>query len=172
MHATDVFIVDASPNEREDLVPLLEESFEGIYLWHARRTLKDIEVVKVATDADKNKLGLVMLKDLDKALGYVYYVAVARNFRLKGVGGKLLDYSLDYFFHRGKQEVLSSVEEDNYPSIELFRSRGFEEITMKELSKRYGRMRANYLRMKMWVVPGEQIWARKVSPSLNDDSTS
>ena len=39
-------VVDVPKGERERLVPILEESFEGLYLWHARRTLQSIEVVR------------------------------------------------------------------------------------------------------------------------------
>ncbi len=164
----DISIKEVPPDERENLNSLLEESFEGIYLWHARRTLKEIAIVRVATTAGGERAGLIMLKDLAKNLGYVYYVAVAQKFRRMGIGGMLLDDSLNYFFKRGIQEVYSSIEEDNEPSIRLFHSRSFKEISKGELSKRYGRIRANVLRMKMWIVPGEQLWMKELSARLND----
>jgi ribosomal protein S18 acetylase RimI-like enzyme len=160
-----ITIDDIHPNDRESLVPILEDSFEGIYLWHAKKTLKDAPVVRAATVQDE-VAGLVMLKDLDKTLGYVYYIAVGKRFRNMGIGGNLLDNSLDYFFNNGKIEVYSSIETDNIPSIALFRSRGFRATPTQALSKKYGYVKSNILRMKMFLVPGEELWAKELTRKL------
>jgi hypothetical protein len=41
-------IVDVPRKERADLEWILEESFEGWYLMHSKRTLRDIELVRAA----------------------------------------------------------------------------------------------------------------------------
>ncbi len=166
MQETEILIRDATREDREKLVHVLEEGFEGIYLWHAKKTLKDIDVVKVAI-LNSEVAGLVMLKDLDSRLGYVYYIAVARRFRGAGVGGKLLDYSLNYFSDRGKFEVFSSVEKDNEASLALFKSRDFRATSLQELSKRYGIVKANILRMKMLLVSGELLLAKELTSKLD-----
>jgi ribosomal protein S18 acetylase RimI-like enzyme len=166
MQETEIVIRDATRDDRENLMQVLEEGFEGIYLWHAKKTLKDIEVVKVAM-LNAELAGLVMLKDLDSQLGYVYYIAVARRFRGVGVGGKLLDYSLNYFSDRDKLEVFSSVEKDNEPSLRLFKSRDFRATSLQELSKRYGIVKANILRMKMLLVSGELLLAKELTSKLD-----
>lgn len=159
-------IRDVSPNEREELFPILEQSFEGWYLRHSKRTLKDIEIVREVRVNDE-RAGLVMLKDLGNKLGYVYYIAVAKKFRGRGIGGKLLDNSLSYFFDQGMQEVYASVEEDNEESRRLFESRNFKRTTRGQLAKKFGTINSFVLLRKMVTVPGEYILRRELSKSLN-----
>jgi ribosomal protein S18 acetylase RimI-like enzyme len=159
-------IRDVPFEERDNLVPILEEGFEGMYLWHAKKTLRDIELVRAA-NLNGEPAGLVMLKSLDKHLGYVYYIAVSTRMRGMGIGGKLLDNSLDYFFQKGMIEVYSSVEVDNEPSLKLFNSRGFRATSISELSRKYGMLKSNILRMKMLLVPGELLWVKELSPKLD-----
>ncbi len=161
----ELTIEDVPYEKRKDLVSILEESFEGMYLWHSRKTLEKIEVVKAATHRGK-KVGLAMLKRLDSHLGYVYYVAVSRDYRGLGIGGLLLDNSLEYFIESGVVEVFAAVEEDNVESIELFKSRGFDQISFSELAKKMGRLKAATLWSKMLVVPGELLLHKQISPKL------
>jgi ribosomal protein S18 acetylase RimI-like enzyme len=163
---SDVIITDVSPKEREELVPILEDSFEGWYLRHSKRTLSDIELVRQAK-VNEERAGLVMLKDLGNKLGYVYYIAVAKKFRGKGIGGKLLDSSLKYFFEHGMQEVYASVEEDNEESNRLFLSRNFKKTSRGELARKYGTINSFVLIRKMLIVPGEIILFRQLSPRLD-----
>ena len=53
-------IVDVPRKERAGLEWILEESFEGWYLMHSKRTLRDIELVRAATSSGK-PVGLVYL---------------------------------------------------------------------------------------------------------------
>ncbi len=155
------------PNERESLIPLLEDSFEGIYLRHSKRTLRESEIVKVARVSGE-RAGLVMLKDLGKKIGYVYYIAVGRKFRGRGFAGRLLDDALEHFFKSGMEEVYASVEEDNEESMRLFVSRGFKETGYRELSKKRGKVSAVLLYTKMWVVPGEILLCKELSQKISD----
>ena len=66
----DVVIVDVPARERASLGWILEESFEGWYLLHSKKTLRDIEVVRAAKSSGK-PVGLVMLKTLEGSTGYV-----------------------------------------------------------------------------------------------------
>jgi ribosomal protein S18 acetylase RimI-like enzyme len=163
---SSVLITDVPANEREELVPILEESFEGWYLRHSKRTLYEIELVKQAK-VNEERAGLVMLKSLGNRLGYIYYIAVAKKFRGKGIGGKLLDSSLSYFFDRGMQEVYASVEEDNEESSRLFHSREFKRTSRGELARKYGTINSFVLLRKMLIVPGEIILFRELSPKLD-----
>jgi ribosomal protein S18 acetylase RimI-like enzyme len=158
-------VADVPKGERDRLLPILEESFEGLYLWHARRTLQSIEVVRVARDAQGEDAGLIMLKVLAEGAGYVYYVAVPQRFRRKGVGGSLLDDALSRFERRGVLDVYASVEEDNAGSKALFGSRGFEEVDGSEMAERYGRLRSLLMYREMMVVPGEVLLGKRLGPS-------
>jgi ribosomal protein S18 acetylase RimI-like enzyme len=157
-----VEVADVPKGERERLLPILEESFEGLYLWHARRTLHSIDVVRAARTAEGEDAGLVMLKVLAEGAGYVYYVAVPPRFRRQGVGGRLLDDALSRFVKMGLRDVYASVEEDNLGSKTLFGSRGFERVDGSEMAKRYGRLRSLLMYREMTVVPGELLLGKRL----------
>src|SRR2546427_11622861 len=99
----DVVIRDVPARERTGLEWILEESFEGWYLMHSRRTLRDIELVRAAMSSGK-PVGLVMLKMLMEGVGYVYYIAVAKASRKKGIGKLLLEDGLRHFKRSSAQE--------------------------------------------------------------------
>jgi ribosomal protein S18 acetylase RimI-like enzyme len=152
-----VAIVDVPRWERPDLEWILEESFEGWYLMHSKRTLRDIDVVRAATSSG-NRIGLVMLKTLELGtVGYVYYIAVAKAQRKKGIGKMLLEDSLQHFKPAGVKEVFASVEHHNEPSEALFASEGFTRTNFGKVSKKYGNLRTLNMYREMLVVPGEVL---------------
>jgi GNAT superfamily N-acetyltransferase len=161
---TDVEISDVPRDGRDNLLPILEESFEGLYLWHAKRTLHSIGTVRVARTAlGREDAGVVMLKMLgDERAGYVFYVAVAERFRGQGIGGRLLDDAMAYFVAVSARYVYASVEEDNTESKALFHSRGFKELKGAEMAARYGRIRALLMYREMMVVPGELLLCKQI----------
>ncbi|MEM0074867.1 MAG: GNAT family N-acetyltransferase [Nitrososphaerota archaeon] len=152
----DIMIKEIPKEERDKLELILDRSFEGMYLWHSKRTLRDVDKVFAAM-MDDEFAGLVMLKPLDYAIGYIYYIAVHPKFRQKGVASRLLDFSLDNFSKIKYKEVYATVEKVNYASLALFRSRGFTERSLGDLSSQYGRIRALSMLAKMRFVPGEII---------------
>src|SRR5438034_6531922 len=101
----DITIVDVPAGKRKGLEWILDESFEGWYLMHSKRTLRDVEVVRAAMSLDK-PVGLVMLKTLEGSAGYVYYIAVAKAERKKGIGKLLLADDLRLFKASKMEEVL------------------------------------------------------------------
>ena len=155
-------VVDVPKGGRERLLPILEESFEGLYLWHARRTLQSIEVVRAARTGEGEDAGLVMIKTLDEGAGYVYYVAVPPRFRRQGIGGKLLDDAISRFAKMGVRDIYASVEEDNVESKRLFGSRGFDRLKDSEMTARYGRIRSLLMYREMMVVPGEVLLVKRI----------
>ena len=158
----EIAVADVPKGERERLLPILEESFEGLYLWHARRTLHGIGVVRAARTAQGEDAGLIMLKELGEGAGYVYYVAVPPRFRRHGIGGKLLDDALSLFAQKGVREVYASVEEDNVESKSLFASRGFERVEGSKMAARYGRIKSLLMYREMMVVPGEVLLGKSL----------
>jgi len=147
-------ILEVSPAERASLEPILEESFEGWYLRHSRKTLHEISTVK-AVWVDGKPAGLAMLKMLDSDAGYVYYIAVARAHRRKGLASRLLDDALSYFSALGSRTVYASVE--NEESVSLFSSKGFRRTNFGELSKKHGLLGAISMYRGMVAVPGEVL---------------
>jgi len=164
---SEVEIVEVSREARIRLAPILDESFEGLYLWHAKRTLQSIEVVRAARTVDGEDTGLIMLKRLGHEAGYVYYVAVQPRFRRMGIGARLLDDALSYFAKSGVVDVYASIEEENVGSRMLFESRGFERLQGSEMAERYGRIRSLLMYREMMVVPGEVLLGKRLTGSKN-----
>ena len=158
----NIKITDVLAGKRRELDWILEESFEGWYLWHSKKTLRDIELVRAAVSSGKSA-GLVMLKTLEGTVGYVYYIAVARASRNKGIGKLLLDDALRLFKASNLKEVFASVEKENEPSEALFASEGFTKTSFGEVSKRHGSLHAANMYRAMTVVPGEILLRKAIA---------
>ncbi len=149
--------------ERDAAIPVLKDGFVGIYRWHAKRTLRSVSVVRAAWWRAE-LVGVAMLERLEPEVGYVYYLSVGAAHRHQGVGAALLDDALDRFRAEGIEVVYGAVEEDNEPSIALFRSRGFRRVERKETSYRDGGLGAWGLRSRMWIVSGEVLLGLRLGP--------
>ena len=147
---------------RELAIPVLKEGFEGIYRWHAKRTLRSVGTVRAAWTGGQ-LAGVAMLERLEKEVGYVYYLAVGASYRRSGVGRALLDDALDRFRSDAAQVVYAAIEEENVASQRLFRSRGFRVVARDETNWRDGGLGAQGLRTRMWIVHGEQLFGRRLS---------
>ena len=158
----DVAIVDVPKRKRAGFEWILEESFEGWYLMHSKKTLRNIELVRAAMSTGK-PVGLVMLKILVESVGYVYYIAVAKASRKKGIGKLLLEDALRHFKASKVKEVFASVEKDNEPSEALFASEGFTRTSFGQISKKHGSFHAINMYREMLIVPGE-VLLRKAIP--------
>lgn len=152
----DARILDLPPGARDPAVPVIRESFEGIYRWHANRTLREIPRVR-AVRVGEEVCGISMIERLAPEVGYVYYVAVSVAHRGTGLGGILLDDALRIFREARLEVAYAAAEEDNEPSIRLFRSRGFRSVERKELGWKEGGLGAWGLRSRMRLVYGEVL---------------
>ncbi|HYK93397.1 MAG TPA: GNAT family N-acetyltransferase, partial [Thermoplasmata archaeon] len=90
-----------SGNERDRAIPCLRDSFVGVYRWHAKRTLRDVERVRAISDARGDIVEVAMTEVLVPEAGYVYYIAVSQKERRQGLAGLLLDEAMDDFRERG-----------------------------------------------------------------------
>jgi len=165
--------MDVPPEERAQLDQILEESFEGWYLRHSRRTLAEAETVRAARISGE-AVGLIMLKTLEQGAGYVFYVAVAKAHRRTGVAALLVRDALGLFRAAGLTDAFASVEHDNTPSERLFAAEGFTRTSLGEVSKRFGLLHALKMYRMMVVVPGEVLLHRTleaVSRSARSPST-
>jgi ribosomal protein S18 acetylase RimI-like enzyme len=144
-----------------ELLPILDRSFEGWYLWHSKRTLRRVSLVRKAA-VEGRAVGLSMLKEVGEGVGYVFYLAVLPDFRRRRIGGSLLDDALSLFASQGESCVYATVEEDNEPSLALFRSRGFVEVGFDDLARLHGRLRAVYMLHGMTAVTGEVVLRREL----------
>jgi ribosomal protein S18 acetylase RimI-like enzyme len=108
-------------------------------------------------------VGLVMLKTLGKNVGYVYYIAVAKASRKRGIGKLLLEDALQHFKASNAKEVFASVEKDNEPSEALFASEGFTRTSFGDVSKKYGSLHTANMYREMLVVPGEVLLRKTIA---------
>lgn len=146
--------MDLIGDDRDRAIEALKESFTGIYRWHAKRTLRDISVVR-AIEVDGRVVGASMLERLAPEVEYVYYLFVAQKHRRAGIGRRLLDDALERFRQEGALVAYAACETDNDASLGLFRSRGFREVRRDEPGFREGGLGAWGFRSRMRIVPGE-----------------
>jgi len=156
-------LIDLTGADRERAVPVIVDGFVGIYRWHAKRTLREVSVVRAA-EVNGDVAGIAMLERLTSSVGYVYYLAVRSAYRRKGIGGLLLDDAVAGFVREGVRVVYGAAEHDNTSSIALFVSRGFRAVERRELGYREGGLGAWGLRSRMWLVSGEVLLGRRFAP--------
>ncbi len=156
-------LVDLEGADRERALPAIRDGFEGIYRWHAKRTLRDIARVR-AIEVDREVVGVAMLELLVPEVGYVYYLAVRTPWRHRGVGVRLLDDALDWFRASRARVVYAAAEEHNTGSLALFRSRGFRLVDRAEPGWREGGLGAWGLRSRMRIVFGEVLLGLRLAP--------
>ena len=154
-------LVDLPAGSREVAVPVLIDSFVGIYRWHAKRTLRKVPWVRGACLGEET-VGVSMLESLTPEVGYVYYLAVRAVHRGQGIGTLLLDDALDRFRRGRIRVVYGAVEEDNAASLSLFRSRGFRLVERRELGYAEGGLGAWGLRSRMRLVHGEVLLGKRL----------
>ncbi len=147
---------------RESLTVLLEQSFTGMYRWHAKRTLRSVRWVRRASIGGAD-VGLVMCTMLETGSGYIPYVAVSPSQRGQGIGGALLDDALHLLRSEAAREVFACVRPDNIPSIRLFGSRGFAVTGFRGLASSKGITRAARNFIRMVVAPGEKVFKKALS---------
>src|SRR5713101_2531892 len=111
----EITIIEVPSKQRYGLEWILQESFEGWYLMHSKRTLQHIELVRAAMSSGQ-PVGLVMLKILEGTIGYVYYIDVEKAQKKKGIGQVLLEDSLKIFRGRVAEKEDGRVVHDNAAS--------------------------------------------------------
>lgn len=161
----NVELIELVGDQRERAIPVLKDGFEGIYRWHAKRTLRGATWVRAALQQNEI-VAVSILERLDPEVGYVYYLSTSRNHRREGLGGVMLDDALDLFRRERTTVAFGAAEEDNLASQALFRSRGFRVVERKELGFREGGLGAWGLRSRMTLVGGEVLMGLRLSPSV------
>ena len=152
----EVPLVDLRGESRQRAVPVLLDCFTGVYRWHAKRTLREVSTVRAAL-VDERVVGLTMLETLAPEVGYVYYVAVERAHRGRGIAGQLLDDALTRFRNEGRAVVYVATEEGNVPMSRALERRGFRRVATHELGYAEGGLGAWGLRSRMTLVSGEVL---------------
>jgi ribosomal protein S18 acetylase RimI-like enzyme len=95
-------------------------------------------------------------------MGYVSYIAVSPSQRSAGIGGLLLDDSLAALRAAGAAHALACVRADNAPSTRLLQSRHFARTSFGELVRSRGLARAAVIWIRMFVAPGERVYAKEI----------
>ncbi len=157
----NIELIELPKGSRDRAVPVLIDSFVGIYRWHAKRTLRDVAWVRAA-QIDGSIAGVSMLEPLTPEVGYVYYLAIGKPYRNRGIGGQLLDDAIDRFLRGHAKVVYGAAEEENLGSLALFRSRGFRSVERRELGYAEGGLGAWGLRSRMMLVHGEVLMGKRL----------
>ena len=157
IQATALRVEQVPKASRERLLPILDQSFTGLYRFHARSTLRKVRWVQASFHGDA-PVGLVMLSMLRARSGYVYYVAVAPAQRKAGLGTRLLDSGLQILRGAGAREVFACAHADNTPMVRLLASRGFTMTSFRGLVRMNGLASAVRLIMRMVAAPGEKMF--------------
>lgn len=84
----------------------------------------------IARDDDESLLGYAGVY-ASKPSADVQTIAVAKSAQGRGVGGALLDALMATARARECTELLLEVRADNDPAVELYRSRGFEQLAVR-----------------------------------------
>jgi ribosomal protein S18 acetylase RimI-like enzyme len=163
-------LIDLDGGDRERAVPLIRDGFVGIYRWHAKRTLREVPVVR-GLEVGGELVGVSLLDRLAPEVGYVYYVVVLRPHRSQGYGLRLLDDALGRFGGEGVEVVYAAVRSDNLASRRLFARRGFRTVERKETGWKEGGLGAWGLRSRMRLVPGEQLLGLRIGGPAGASAT-
>jgi ribosomal protein S18 acetylase RimI-like enzyme len=155
--AASVTIAEVPRESRRSLLPILDQSFTGIYRWHAQRTLRSVRWVRAASQ-DGQQVGLAMSSMLGGRVGYVYYIAVSPSQRATGIGGLLMDDALETLRAAGATEALACVRPENIASVRLLLSRNFTRTGFGALVRSTGFAKATVLWRRMVVAPGERVY--------------
>jgi ribosomal protein S18 acetylase RimI-like enzyme len=161
--ALPVTLVDLVGDARERAVPVIKDGFEGIYRWHAKRTLREATWVRGAL-LEGEVVAVSILERLDPEVGYVYYLSTALSHRREGLGGLMLDDALELFRRERATVAYAAAEEENHASVALFHTRGFRLVERKELGFREGGLGAWGLRSRMTLVGGEVLMGLRLAP--------
>jgi ribosomal-protein-alanine N-acetyltransferase len=81
--------------------------------------------------------------------GEILNLAVAPEFRRRGIGGALLEEGLVAFHHRGASEVILEVRESNHSAQALYLARGFRPVGQRAAYYRNPREDALVLRLAL-----------------------
>ena len=95
--------------------------------------------------------------------GAIFWLMTAPEARGSGVGGRLVEATLEYFEEHGCREAFACVEGYNTSSSNLFAARGFTVLSPGEQLGRYGLLGTFWLWIKMFRLGadvGHFLWAR------------
>lgn len=163
-------VKDLPPPQREEAVEVLKDSFVGYYRWHAKRTLRDVERVRVIR-ADGEIVAVSMFERFFPEVGYLNYVAVARTHRRRGYARRLLEDALRQLRTAGVEVVFAAASRSNRASLALLASRGFRTTRRKERGWQEGGLGAWGLRSRMHVIRGEVVLALRLRPRRTGPAT-
>jgi ribosomal protein S18 acetylase RimI-like enzyme len=156
------FPIEDLTGERRDLaVPVIVDSFTGIYRWHAKRTLREVTRVRAALDGPR-AVGVAMLATLAPEVGYVYYLMVLGSHRRQGLGRALVDDALALFRAEGRVVAYVVTDAENLAMVRMLEERGFRTVGRKETGYQDGGLGAWGLRSQMRIVYGETLYGLRL----------
>jgi len=107
------------------MVEIENESFEdgGLRKWEL---VPIIQHGKLIAMFDKGRpVGLLeLMRDWDEPNNfYIYGVSVAKKYRNRGIGSKLLRYAFERFSDKGFKNAILTVDPENRPAVHLYKEK-------------------------------------------------
>ncbi len=128
----DVIIKPATSEDMDAVAELEKETFSDPY---SLKMLNDTmctcsDTIYVARTSDKVAGYIIFQKAGDE--GELLRVAVSSEMKRKGIGVKLVDAMLNYFFESGVTDVFLEVRETNEAAIRLYENKNFQVLATRK----------------------------------------
>ena len=92
--------------------------------------VKDKNYLCFVAEYENNLVGYINLLVVD-SVAEIINVSVLDDFRKKGVGTQLIDFSIKYLIENQFTGVMLEVNENNLPAINLYKKIGFKEVYVR-----------------------------------------
>lgn len=101
--------------------------YKKLYLEWIKNAVKDTNTVDILLYIENAEiLGFVTIRKIDDNLADIGLVAVSQQSRGKGVGRKLINYSIKTVFESGFSSIQVVTQKNNVPAVKLYRKCNFE----------------------------------------------
>jgi diamine N-acetyltransferase len=120
------------PGNEADLEEYVSENFNAE---HLRQELNNPEIFYFLLEANNEMAGYLKLQKNDQPDGYVllntmalHRLYIKESYRNKKLGGKLLDYAIQFAKQEGRSTIWLGVWNENNRAIRFYKNYGFEKF--------------------------------------------
>ncbi len=119
----------STPHDAPGIARLEEEIFKDPWSWRSISDLITSEGAMCFTAQDEGgRVVAYVIGRLIPPEGEIYRVAVAPEYRRRGVAYRLLDYAVKTSRGRGLENIFLEVRSENVAAIKLYSAYGFTEV--------------------------------------------
>lgn len=118
----------STPHDAPGIARLEEEIFPDPWGWRSVSDLITGEGAMCFTAEENGRVVAYVIGRLIPPEGEIYRVAVAPEYRRRGVAYRLLDYAVKTSRGRGLENIFLEVRSENIAAIKLYTAYGFTEV--------------------------------------------